>query len=566
MVDILELINTHPGLNKFNLQNRLQAITDFDTIFNKLISDGYLLKESLNSDEHYYLNNEGLAYLEKLQAISFTKSKTNNKVSNALILVSDKFINDKLACLLEFSNELVIQRLINQLADNEVNTIYVCTNKPSYFTNILNNEVNVITYDDISKISLLDTIVVNAELVIENVAMHNFINYVDNNSYLVSNNTKAIKSKYLNYIDKSNTNDLVGIIKLSSEYISCLKQLTKLSLNELSLDKEFKAYGSTHLLALSLLDTQAYELLNNKLGIKLISSDKEFKFRKLTELLTKILKINEADILSIQLMGGLTNNNFKVETTNQTYALRMPGIGTSKMINRQDEVYNSKYANKLGIDAKLIYFDESTGIKLSEYVEGAITLNSELVQNYEILDKVAKLLRRLHESNGKMLNEFNVFDKIVEYENLIDELGLSYLDNYQAIRKQVIELKTLVSYELKPCHNDALAENFIMSSKGNIYLIDWEYSGMNDPMWDLAAFSLECELNNEYETYFYEAYFNGSLDHKAKTSILINKIYQDFLWTNWAILKCASGSDLVDYANERYSRCISNLKLINKGE
>lgn len=55
---------------------------------------------------------------------------------------------------------------------------------------------------------------------------------------------------------------------------------------------------------------------------------------------------------------------------------------------------------------------------------------------------------------------------------------------------------------VKPCHNDLVAENFLKAEDGTIYLIDWEYSGMNDPMWDIAALFLESNFTDESQDYF----------------------------------------------------------------
>ena len=115
--------------------------------------------------------------------------------------------------------------------------------------------------------------------------------------------------------------------------------------------------------------------------------------------------------------------------------------------------------------------------------------------------------------------------------------------------------------KLVPCHNDMVAENFIKSGE-KIYLIDWEYGGMNDPMWDLAAYSLENELSEDQEELFLKLYFKGNVEEKYKKRILINKIYQDFLWSTWTNIKEAKGDDFGTYGIDRYNRAKKNLKII----
>ena len=118
--------------------------------------------------------------------------------------------------------------------------------------------------------------------------------------------------------------------------------------------------------------------------------------------------------------------------------------------------------------------------------------------------------------------------------------------------------------ELAPCHNDTIAENFIKSGEDKMYLIDWEYAGMNDPMWDLAAHSLENKFSEDEEELLLNIYFNGKVEEKYKKRILINKIYQDFLWSTWTIIKEAKGDDFGTYGIDRYTRAKKNLEIILK--
>jgi thiamine kinase-like enzyme len=114
--------------------------------------------------------------------------------------------------------------------------------------------------------------------------------------------------------------------------------------------------------------------------------------------------------------------------------------------------------------------------------------------------------------------------------------------------------------ELAPCHNDLVPENFVKSGNDNIYLIDWEYSGMNDPMWDVAAYSLESGLSIEEEEIFLSLYFNGDgVPLNVQQRLLMNKVFQDFLWSIWSIIKEAKGDDFGTYGFDRFNRAIKNL-------
>ena len=144
-------------------------------------------------------------------------------------------------------------------------------------------------------------------------------------------------------------------------------------------------------------------------------------------------------------------------------------------------------------------------------------------------------------------------------------------DDYEIIKEKVLNLKGILNdlgKELRPCHNDTVPENFVKDDE-RLYLIDWEYSGMNDPMWDLAAHIIECDFSEGDEELFLNTYFEGNIEEKYKTKILIYKICQDFLWSIWTNIKEAKGDDFGSYGENRYNRAKSNLNKIfnlNMGE
>ena len=113
--------------------------------------------------------------------------------------------------------------------------------------------------------------------------------------------------------------------------------------------------------------------------------------------------------------------------------------------------------------------------------------------------------------------------------------------------------------DFKPCHNDLVAENFIKDIHGKIYLIDWEYSGMNDPMWDFAALFLESNFTETNRMLLLEHYLGGPVNDVIKEKILIYQILMDVLWSIWTCIKEAQGDDFGTYGIDRYNRAICNL-------
>ena len=139
--------------------------------------------------------------------------------------------------------------------------------------------------------------------------------------------------------------------------------------------------------------------------------------------------------------------------------------------------------------------------------------------------------------------------------------GEIYYPNYEAVRKSVFSLKEeleQIGIEKKSCHIDLVPENFIEGPDGHLYLIDWEYSSMNAPMWDLAALFLESEFTSAKEEEFLSLYESDKTPvSREKTRIY--KILQDIIWSLWTIYKEENGADFGDYGISRYNRAMNEL-------
>ena len=180
---------------------------------------------------------------------------------------------------------------------------------------------------------------------------------------------------------------------------------------------------------------------------------------------------------------------------------------------------------------------------------------------------VTDILRTLHNSDIKFNNRFDILAKIQSYERLIEKYEGENFTDYETVREKVMKVyKALEDMKLeeRPCHNDTVPENFVKSSEDKLYLIDWEYSGMNDPMWDLAAHSIECKFSEDDEELLLKLYLGKNPDEDIKKRILIHKIMQDFLWAIWTVLKEAKGDDFGTYGLDRYNRAKENIEKFEK--
>ena len=131
-------------------------------------------------------------------------------------------------------------------------------------------------------------------------------------------------------------------------------------------------------------------------------------------------------------------------------------------------------------------------------------------------------------------------------------------EDYTEIKEKVINIKNEIdsTYEIKkvPCHNDPLCENWILGD-GKMFLIDWEYAGMNDGMWDIADVSIEANFSKKEDIELLTHYLGFHPTTKEIKHFIANKIYVDYLWTLWAKTRVPyDGESMEIWATERYNR------------
>ena len=204
-------------------------------------------------------------------------------------------------------------------------------------------------------------------------------------------------------------------------------------------------------------------------------------------------------------------------------------------------------------------------MKIARYVEDAETMNIKTVKDPDNMKAIADIFKTLHNSGKGVPVIFDVFEKIEEYEAVLKKCKKDYFwSDYEEVKAQVYSLKEEVKeMNIQPamCHNDPLCENFV-KGKDKMYLVDWEYAGMNDPMWDIADIFIEAKFTPEEEVMFNGFYFDQEPNNQIHRRILVNKVFLDFLWSLWGKQRYSNGADLLEYANERYVRAKENLRLL----
>ena len=285
------------------------------------------------------------------------------------------------------------------------------------------------------------------------------------------------------------------------------------------------------------------------------------------ELLSAVF--GDGDYAQIERLGGMTNRTYKVTRRDgQEYVTRLPGEGTEEMIVRADERKSTQLACDLGIDAELLYFDDA-GRKVSRFIPDPQPMSEAVMRRDENLMQAAHIFRRLHTCGRDTGVRFEVFEMADLYEGIIRRAGTAFYDDYDETRRAVMDIKARSDAENDvrrvPCHNDSLMGNWVLSGNGQLYLVDWEYSGMNEAMWDLSCLSIEADYTGREDELLLRTYFGRPLTDADQHYLIAGKTYVDYLWTLWGLTRVPFDGDFMQqYADARYERLRRNIALFKE--
>jgi thiamine kinase-like enzyme len=259
-------------------------------------------------------------------------------------------------------------------------------------------------------------------------------------------------------------------------------------------------------------------------------------------------------------IGGLTNRNYKVSVGAESYVLRLAGAGTAAYIDRQAEAHNARVAARAGVNAEVLFFEVSDGTMLCRYVDDSLTMSAETFQDLGRVERAAHAFRRMHAHPEPFAGRFEVFAQIDEYLSLLRRNEARIPDGYDALHRQAEATRRVLverPARLAPCHNDPLAENFLDAPE-RMYLVDWEYAGMNDPMWDLGDLSVEAGFGPDQDEALLRAYFGGVPPPEQRGRMVLAKGLCDLVWTLWGLLQVMNDNPVEDfwaYSINRFARC-----------
>ena len=469
--------------------------------------------------------------------------------------------------ILDVKGEVLIERLISQLNQVGIKKIYIVVGymkeKFEYLIDkygvelIINNHYN--DYNNLYSLRLAEDKIHNSYIVpCDLYCEENPFRSIETYSwYMVSDELSpkspfSVNRNYELVSSKSKPgNQEIGIAYVGAKEADFLRNYLKSSVNE----EDYNEYWEKCLLndlVLSANVVKSKSVLEINTYNDLIDADAHSKGleSRYIDIICESLDVQRDEIFHIELQKeGMTNSSFLFECKGNKYIFRIPGEGTDMLINRHEEydVYQQIKDKKLCDE--IVYINPENGYKITKFIDNAVNCNPEDLNQVK---QCMQLLKSFHGLKLKVKHPFDVFKQINYYESLRE--GPSVYDDYILTKKKVFELKDYIDQQEKEiclCHIDSVCDNFIFSNE-RIYLIDWEYAGMQDPHLDIAMFAIYALYDKKQVDQLIDFYFENQCDHQTRIKIYCYVAAAGLLWSNWCEYKAELGEDFGEYSLRQY--------------
>ena len=482
--------------------------------------------------------------------------------------------------LLEVKGETLIERLIKQLHEVGVQDIKVVVGFMKEHYEFLIDKYNVklvvnshykdwnniyslfLVKDDISDTYILPCDVwfeKNPFSTIEDESWYLFgEEQVPGSNWQVKNNEKV-------RFNSSKGNKMIGLAYLNEMQGKNISKLLEKSIEE----KQYASFWEdvlenkkNFLLKGKLISDNSHAEINSYEQLLDLDSGSTHLKNDAIEIIEDILKVNKKDIHNIHtLKKGMTNRSFIFTVNNKRYIMRIPGEGTDKLIDRREEYDVYQRVKKEPYTETILYLNPDNGYKISEFLENTRNSDSNNVQDVK---ESMNVLRKFHSQNYQVDHTFDIWKQIDFYESL-RKAASAYRD-YEEIKAEVLKLKPFIEDNIKKwslCHIDANYDNFLINQNNNVFLIDWEYAGMQDPDLDIAMYAIYAGYTKEKIDQLINIYYENKVSENIRYKIYAYVAVGGLLWSNWCEYKQSLGLDFGEYslAQYRYAKEYSKLVL-----
>jgi thiamine kinase-like enzyme len=284
------------------------------------------------------------------------------------------------------------------------------------------------------------------------------------------------------------------------------------------------------------------------------------------------------DVRITQLSGGITNKLYRVQSEKGDYTVRIYGDKTDLFINRDYEAQTIREMAKIGVGSNMIKYLPEKGVTIVEFIGDAIVLTNDHFLDRSLYPKIVDPIRRIHTSGISLEKVFNPLVEVMKMSAILKRLGADYPEfDIAGTIDRLTVLSSIINIpesEYTACHNDLLADNFILIKEDALhkydfpmYLIDWEYGGMAPKYYDIADMFQEILSPRDAEKQIVEAYCEGYRFDQALYLIDLFKPFPDIYWFLWSLIQLNISTiefDYYNYGKIKYENAIKNLEFINE--
>jgi thiamine kinase-like enzyme len=274
---------------------------------------------------------------------------------------------------------------------------------------------------------------------------------------------------------------------------------------------------------------------------------------KVEEIVARVWPDERAEIELLG--GGITNHNFKVAVPSGVFVLRIGGKDTALLgIDREVEHQATLAAAAVGVGPEVLRFIEPEGYLVTRYIDGR-PVPPEEMRRPENIRRAADALRAFH-AGRSIPGRFDAFRMVEAYKDGAEAHGVRIPCAWEGAHRQASEIERLLGGRaLRPCHNDLLNTNFIDDGE-RLRIVDWEYAGMGDRLFDLANFSINHELEPEQDDELLAAH-GGAVRPRERAAVSLMRFMSDFREAMWGVVQQGISEldfDFVSYAALHFER------------
>ncbi len=255
--------------------------------------------------------------------------------------------------------------------------------------------------------------------------------------------------------------------------------------------------------------------------------------------------------------AGLTNQNWRVSVDGEPAFVRIPGPATDLLaVDRGNELHNTRAAATAGVGPAVLHHLPASDAFVLAWIPATTMSNGAFAAPGEP-GRVAATLRRLH-AGPRFRDDFDMFRLSERYLRLVDERDIAIPGGYRERLDRLPRIEAALAVHplpTVPCHNDLLAENYLDDGE-RLWIVDYEYSGNNDPTFELGNTCQELGWDEARIRDLCAAYFGEATDALV-ARMRLQMIMSDVGWTLWAAIQAAISSidyDFAGWAEERWAR------------